>query len=309
MWTGDVRERRSTKDYMISKRNRITAGFVSAALAAGIFMGSCSGALAAADTVKVTGKYKDIKVTKRVRLTDSSSMEVHPKEDYIKVLKIADLGSGLKMKVRNKDDYMRVRQVETSDARLKNEDSIRRAKAGRRDRAVIAEAQRQADAKAEKKYKNIWELPSVSMGLPEGTSGETKTYMDYTAVTSKGSDQYKLLHSGKAYTKDGFRMYDGYYCVAMGSYYSDQIGTKFYVELSNGKTLRCILGDRKSDKHTNDTHQYAEKNKDILEFIVDGISLSGGDVSEIEGFEGSVASIRKITDDHTNTFPYGYEGF
>ena len=89
-------------------------------------------------------------------------------------------------------------------------------------------------------------------------------------------------------------MYDGYYCVALGSFYGRQIGTKYYIELSNGRTLRCILGDQKQDRHTDKKNQYAVKNGDIVEFIVDDIDISGGDISEIEGFEGSIVSIKKI---------------
>lgn len=260
-------------------------------------------------TVTVVGRYKNMKATRQVKKTNPASMEVNPEQDYIHILKMADLGGGLKMKVADRDDYMNVRQSETAHARLKNETAIRNAKAAKIDRKRIARARKQAEMQAKKKYQNVWELPSRSMALPSGTDGAVKTYMDYTAVTNRNSSQYQLLHSQKAYTRKGFRMYDGYYCVAMGSYYSRQIGTKFYVTLSNGRTLRCILGDQKSDRHTNETHQYAKKNKDILEFIVDGMSLSGGDISEIEGFEGSITSIQSITDAHTTTLPYGTDSF
>lgn len=34
-----------------------------------------------------------------------------------------------------------------------------------------------------------------------------------------------------------------------------------------------------------------------MEFIVDKIKLSGGDISAIDGFEGHIVQIRKITDE------------
>lgn len=289
-------------------RGKHAAGALCALLLCAVLMVQSTG-LAQAATATVTGKYKSVRVTQKVKLTDSASMEVNPQEDYIKILKVADLGNGLQLKVKDKDDFMTVRQSETTEARKNNEEAIRRAKADRHDKEILAKAQRQAAARAEKKYKNIWQLPSQTMDLPKATDGATKTYMSYKAVTAKGSSQYQLLHAEKAYTKNGFRMYDGWYCVAMGSYYSDQIGTKFYVKLSSGRTLRCILGDQKADRHTDAAHQYAEKNKDILEFIVDGLELPGGDVSAVDGFEGRVVSIRKITDDHTDTMPYGCKAY
>ena len=272
------------------------------------FVGLLGTASAQAATKTVTGTYEEATYTISVPLTDPESVIVEP-EDYINILGEADLGNGLSLLVESKKDYLQVEKTQTAEAKLKNEKKIKEYKAKQLNKQHLQEAQEKADAKAEAKYNNVWELPSETMQLPEGTDGSTKTYMDYTTVTSQGSNQYHLLNSEKAYSKDGFRMYDGYYCIALGSYYGNQIGTKYYITLSNGNTLRCILGDQKSDRHTNDTHQYAVKNHDVVEFIVDKLALSGGDVSEIEGFDGSIVSIKRITDDHTNTYPYGYDWY
>lgn len=51
---------------------------------------------------------------------------------------------------------------------------------------------------------------------------KNKTWMPYTAITSRGSKQYKLQQI--AYTGDyGIRMVNGRYCVALGSHFGCEI--------------------------------------------------------------------------------------
>lgn len=105
----------------------------------------------------------------------------------------------------------------------------------------------------------------------EGCRSEAKTYMPYTAVTCKASNQYKFLYSDKAYTdeKTGLRMYEGRYCIAVGTAFTSKIGTKIDVVLENGDILNCILGDVKSDAHTDSSHQFHAIDGSVVEFIVD----------------------------------------
>lgn len=95
-----------------------------------------------------------------------------------------------------------------------------------------------------------------------------KAFMDYRCITSKTSKQWELQHNGKAYTnEEGFRMYDGEYMVAVGSYYSQKIGTRLRVVLDNGNEFYCVVGDHKSDLHTDEMHQH--RNGNVVEFIVE----------------------------------------
>ncbi len=140
----------------------------------------------------------------------------------------------------------------------------------------------------------------LSMGLPS-VSGKTKTYAYYTAVTAKGSPQYKLLRSGKCTTdkETGIRMYDGCYCVALGSFYGTKIGTKYKITFSNGKTIKVILCDQKANRHTDSNHQYAVNNSDIVEFYVQKNKIPKGirgDYGRLSKFSGSVVSIEKYVD-------------
>lgn len=132
--------------------------------------------------------------------------------------------------------------------------------------------------------------------VPE-TSG-FKSYMPYEAITSKSSPQYKLQHE-KAYTgKNGIRQVDGRYCVAIGSYFTDEIGTLFDLVLKNGTVIPCILADQKSDKDTDSQNIITRHNGCLSEFIVDINNLKSsikkmGDVSYFnKKWNSPVKSIR-----------------
>lgn len=142
-----------------------------------------------------------------------------------------------------------------------------------------------------------------SFGLP-AVSGACKTYAYYTAVTAKSSPQYKLLRSDACYTdpETGIRMVDGYYCVALGSYYGTKIGTKYKITLDDNGTKReinVILCDQKSNRHTDSNHQYARNNSDIVEFYVEKHRIPKGirgDYGRLEQFSGDVVAIEQYVE-------------
>ena len=106
----------------------------------------------------------------------------------------------------------------------------------------------------------------------------------YRYQLDKNSNQYKF--NKKCYTdRDGFRKYNGNYLVALGTYFGSRIGTKYLVKVEHsvdektGKKLKkkrikeipVVLGDVKSDKHTNKNHKYCNVYKStphILEAIM-----------------------------------------
>lgn len=113
-----------------------------------------------------------------------------------------------------------------------------------------------------------------SNAVPDGVgvcNSANKTYMAYTAVTSVSSPQYKLLRGSSAYTdtKTGLRMVDGRICIAVGTFYASKIGTKINLVMANGNVVECILGDVKSDRHTDPTHRYQAQDGSVVEMIVD----------------------------------------
>ena len=135
-----------------------------------------------------------------------------------------------------------------------------------------------------------------------------KAYMDYRCITNKASDQYKLQLS--AWTDNmGLRRVDDYYLVAMGTYYSDNIGDKFRITLEGDKTFDVMIGDIKADIHTDKNNMYSPvynsdgsfKSANVIEFIIDKKTISKkvklwGDVSAYDEFAGNIVKIERISD-------------
>lgn len=126
-----------------------------------------------------------------------------------------------------------------------------------------------------------------------------KRYMDYTAVTDTGSDQYNLLQKG-VIGSDGIVRVDGYVCAALGSGYG-QIGDKFtFVLEKNGRrhSVKVIMADQKQDKHTAGGNGLTDKDGNIMELIVCTGQLpeaarTSGDCDKIEAVCGEIVKIIK----------------
>ena len=151
------------------------------------------------------------------------------------------------------------------------------------------------------------ELDTAINQLPK-VSGACKTYAYYDAVTDKTSPAYAVLNSGtyrgvtyKTTTDEttGIRMVGEYYCAALGTFYGTTKGTKYKVTLDTGKTFKIILCDTKSNRHTDKKHQYAKKNKDVVEFYVDRTKIPAGvngNYNRLEPFHGKIQSIEQLTE-------------
>lgn len=144
-------------------------------------------------------------------------------------------------------------------------------------------------------------IKRTPMSLPPTyqTNGSFKAYMDFRAITNTSSKQYELQRI--AYTNEnGFRMIESDYMVAVGSFYTENIGDRFYIKLENGKEFTVIIGDIKQDRHTDDTGRFVESNGNILEFIIDTTIMNKqairmGDIS-YAGFEGGIVNIERIVE-------------
>lgn len=128
-------------------------------------------------------------------------------------------------------------------------------------------------------------------------SGNMKTWMPYTAITNKKSQQYKLQQM--AYTGEyGIRMYDGRYCIAVGTGVASNVGTYVDLVLENGTIIPCIVGDIKANAHTDSMHLVTRRSNCCSEFIIDKKSLHSmakrmGDVSYVcDEWNSRVVEIR-----------------
>ena len=100
-------------------------------------------------------------------------------------------------------------------------------------------------------------------------SGSTgfKSFMRYTAITKKGSNPWKLQQW--AHTDgEGFRIYEGRYLMALGTGTGAKVGDYVDIVLANGTHIPAIMGDTKSDKHTDASNIFGV-NGCCSEFIID----------------------------------------
>ena len=148
-----------------------------------------------------------------------------------------------------------------------------------------------------------YHTPVVKWTEYDVPSGKTsfKSYMSWKAITNTRSDQYRLQQECWTDT-NGLRRCDEYYVIALGSYYTHDIGDVFKITLDNGKTFRAVVGDFKADRHTDERNMYTpteDCGKCVIEFVVDTKALNKkakkmGDISYIEGFDGNVKSIERL---------------
>lgn len=139
----------------------------------------------------------------------------------------------------------------------------------------------------------------ISRNVPENNS--KKTYMDYRKITDTSSEQYKLQQNKDCYTTDtGFRKVNEYYCIAVGTYYSNNIGDKLIIHMENGESFKAIVADIKDDKHTDETNRQHRKDGSVIEFVVDTRKLPElvrkmGDISYMneKTFKGEIKAIIK----------------
>ena len=99
-----------------------------------------------------------------------------------------------------------------------------------------------------------------------------KSYMDADTITSRNTDQYKLKAKYIIDEQTGIWTVDERYCIAVGSYYTQSIGTYIDVVMENGSTLHCILGECKRNRDTDYTNRQ-NPNGSVVEFIVNISSM------------------------------------
>lgn len=101
-----------------------------------------------------------------------------------------------------------------------------------------------------------------------------KSFMDYRAITNIDSKQYKLQQYYSKTGEYGIRMADSRYIVAIGTYFTPDIGQYFDIILENGTVIPCILGDQKADADTDSDNIITKHNGCMSEFIVDSDALN-----------------------------------
>lgn len=143
-----------------------------------------------------------------------------------------------------------------------------------------------------------------SMPIPDGLTN-CYMYMDYRTLTDYSSRQYQLQYDGNAWIdNDGFRRYNTYYMVAMGSVYGD-IGDTLRVWTDEGNVYDVIIGDIKGtdaiyyDYYDSWYHVCGDSRKNVVEFICDTDCIPYdvkvmGDCNEVDYLSGNIVKIERI---------------
>lgn len=158
-----------------------------------------------------------------------------------------------------------------------------------------------------KDYQKVYKSEDVGVCAVSST----KTYMDYRAITAKGSTQYRYIQEHMTIDEaTGFLVdEDGFIGVALGSYYGS-IGDRYYITLDSGVVIPVVKVEEKADGDTyNGCYHYSDGS--VIEFVIDkdyakasesfGQSGNGlinsGNYNNFELFSGKIAKVEKATDE------------
>ena len=112
----------------------------------------------------------------------------------------------------------------------------------------------------------------IEMDVPSNNS--FKSYMGAHKITDTSSAQYQLK-SEYLDSACGIKLVDGdCYVIALGSYYTTTIGTRVDLVMDNGSVVRCVVGDIKADKDTDETNRQHNVDGSVIEFVVNADTLS-----------------------------------
>lgn len=176
-------------------------------------------------------------------------------------------------------ESLKKQQEERARAKKKKEEEKKKKEKAKRKKKQ-REKIRKIEKELKKKGYRLYELPEY-----RGYRG-FKSYEPYRAITSRDTPQWKIRMAAKT-DEYGLRRINGRICVALGSYFGTKVGQYFDLVLENGTVIRCIMGDEKADRHTDDRyHIYTVHSACCSEFLVDPGILrdyigSSGDVSKL----------------------------
>lgn len=161
------------------------------------------------------------------------------------------------------------------------------------------------EQKLHKERSRIKQLASRGNSKPiQNKNTNMKSYMDYRKITDKSSLQYKLQQRDDIYTDNqGFRRIGCNFVVAVGTYFTQEIGDKLIIELASGTLVQAVVGDIKDNKHTDDMNIQHIKDNSVVEFIVNTNELETivkkmGDCSysKVNDLGGDVVNIIVLED-------------
>lgn len=157
---------------------------------------------------------------------------------------------------------------------------------------------------------SLCELPSISTHI--------KFFIDYRSYNLSYTPHYRLQQA--AWTdENGFRRFNDDYIVALGSFYSTNIGDRFRVTLSSGSSFTVIFGDGNCDSDCDSKCMYmpctdynGKSVGNLMEFVIDQETINSavygyGSIEIIEGFEGDIVKMEYLGRDMSQDWDNYYE--
>lgn len=213
--------------------------------------------------------------------------------------------SDLEITVQEKIDVRTASKLKEEQIAKEKAEADRKAKEAAKKKAdeeALRKAKEEAKAEEQQKNTNTERPPSASKKNSSSTSlgGSFKSYTNYRLLNKNSPQWTKIQCNPNAYTdNNGLRKVDGYYCVAMGSYYTRTLGDLFEIETEGG-TFQVIICDFKADCDTDASNRYSLSCNCMVEFYVDMSCLNStvrcmGNVSYAnKNFKGDILRVTKI---------------
>ena len=111
----------------------------------------------------------------------------------------------------------------------------------------------------------------VEMDVPSNNS--FKSYMGAHKITDTTSAQYQLK-SEYLDSACGIKLVDDRYVIAIGTYYTETIGTRVDLVMESDEVVPCIVGDVKRDRDTDAMNRQHNVDGSVIEFVVNADTLS-----------------------------------
>lgn len=123
-----------------------------------------------------------------------------------------------------------------------------------------------------------------------------RSWMSYRRITSLSSPQYRVVSMSRT-NSEGLREIDGRVLVAIGTGWGLNVGDTATI-CTDKSSYEVVIGDIKSDSHTDSTNKVTKVNGCVVEFIVDSPKLPdcvkvSGTISSIPKYAGIVTDIVK----------------
>jgi hypothetical protein len=235
------------------------------------------------------------RITKALLVILFSFAAVPEYSDYI------ELPQELSQNVQNEEVYTAIQIILEKDMETLIAEMLSEAKLESADsKSIVRNTVRKVTAANNLRYINS----TIKNYILPDLQYQVFTYMPVRRITDESSSQYRLksyyIPDGKGYARLG-----DYYAIALGTYFEPIVGSIYELTFADGSIIQAVLGDVKSDEHTDSTHKYADGLRkfngvygNVIEFLM---------IDEIEQYAEMLLQERVRVIQQTITADFAYE--